>query len=594
MHLRRFLFFLIAALMLGPPAVLTSYAQSGPFTLTASQCATITVDRYIATVGIQVQGTWTGTLQPQLSIQGQAPANIQVTPVGSTTPQSTITTNGTFKGSAAGGTTFLLCGNTIASGTAVVYLNASSGSASNSTSGSGSGPALQTNGVPNASQSLLNLSSNNGGILLADAGGGLVNIDLLISPFTAGCLLTSDAFGKTAQCSNAASSGGLISFPNINVTQLRWTGATSGAGIIQSPAVANSPSLLWPINSGTLADSGTGGVSVDVNGVITYTNPGTGAIASSFAGVASVGALTLSGAPFAGTASNSFGQLNINWNTGTLPSTLSTAGEAFTEFAPSGYTGNLVHLFVGTTSQMALNSSGSVTFAGGIASSNSSITAGAGQKFIISGSSILSAGTNGKWLMSNNAVTSFTEQQFGCITSSCVGFGVTPTSIIQNLADGTAGGSFGAGGFTPAATSIGTPTQVYNTAAVSQTASIGATTMLANPAADRNFRFNVYVGQLAQGTTCTVAGSVAVSLVYTDPITGNAYTYIVPLSLSGGTVGGTVPLSISAPAVANVGSGVIQFRAKASTNIQYSATYALGTCSSGSPSFNIYPDLEAL
>lgn len=157
----------------------------------------------------------------------------------------------------------------------------------------------------------------------------------------------------------------------------------------------------------------------------------------------------------------------------------------------------------------------------------------------------------------------------------------------------TVGGIVSAGGFTGVGT--GAPTQVYNTAAVTQTASIGATTMLANPASDRNYRFNVYVGQLAQGTTCTVAGSVAVSLVYTDPITGSAYTLIVPLHASGGTSNlANIPLSTSAPAVANVGSGTIQFRAKASTNIQFSTTYALGTCSSGQPSYNIYPDLEAL
>lgn len=157
----------------------------------------------------------------------------------------------------------------------------------------------------------------------------------------------------------------------------------------------------------------------------------------------------------------------------------------------------------------------------------------------------------------------------------------------------TASTSIAAGGFT--AVGIGTATQVYNTPAVTQTASIGATTMLANPASDRSYRFNVTVGQLAQGTTCSVAGSVAVSLIYTDPITGNTYTYVVPMEISGSTsVPGSIPLSTSAPSVANVGNGVIQFRAKASTNIQFSTTYALGTCSSGQPSYNIYPDLEAL
>jgi hypothetical protein len=176
-----------------------------------------------------------------------------------------------------------------------------------------------------------------------------------------------------------------------------------------------------------------------------------------------------------------------------------------------------------------------------------------------------------------------------------VGIGSTGTNATGTLDVGiiAATTSIASGGFT--AVSIGTPTQVYNTAATSQTASIAATTMLANGASDRNYKFTIYIGQVAQGTTCTVAGSVAVNLVYTDPITGNAYTYVVPLDLSGGTaLGASVPLSTSAPTVANVGSAVIRLRAKASTNVQYSTTYATGTCSSGQPSYSVFPDLEAL
>jgi hypothetical protein len=162
-----------------------------------------------------------------------------------------------------------------------------------------------------------------------------------------------------------------------------------------------------------------------------------------------------------------------------------------------------------------------------------------------------------------------------------------------NAATINGGTAIAAGGFTPV--SIGTPTQIYNTAATSQSASISATTMIANGAADRNYRFNAYVGQLAAGATCSVAGSIAVNIVFTDPITGTVYTYVVPVLLSGGTaLGANVPLSTSTPAVANVGNATIQFRAKASTNVQYSTTYAQGTCSSGSPTYNIYPDLEAL
>lgn len=162
-----------------------------------------------------------------------------------------------------------------------------------------------------------------------------------------------------------------------------------------------------------------------------------------------------------------------------------------------------------------------------------------------------------------------------------------------NVGGIAASGAVAAGGFSAVGT--GAPVEVYNTTQGGQTASIGATTMLANPATDRNFLFHVYIGQTAAGTTCTIAGSVGVNVVYTDAITSAVYTYVVPLDLSGGTaLGANIPLSTTTPTVANVGSGVFRLRAKASTNVQVSTTYAQGTCSSGSPSYFFAPVLEAL
>lgn len=117
--LRRFLFLLFAVLSLGPPI----FAQVKTTSITSSQCATMDVSSQVSTVGIQVIGTWTGTLQPQLSIGGQAAQNMQVTPSTSAAAQSTITANGVYQAKVAGGSTFLLCGATVATGTATVYLN---------------------------------------------------------------------------------------------------------------------------------------------------------------------------------------------------------------------------------------------------------------------------------------------------------------------------------------------------------------------------------------------------------------------------------------------------------------------------------------
>lgn len=124
MQLRRFLLF-ASLLCAFSPQFLFSQSASGtiPSTGGGTSCVLIDVTNK-STVGIQVTGTWSGTLQPQISIQGQAPQNIQVTPYSSSTAQSTITANGNFVARVGGGSTLLLCGNTVGSGTANVWLNA--------------------------------------------------------------------------------------------------------------------------------------------------------------------------------------------------------------------------------------------------------------------------------------------------------------------------------------------------------------------------------------------------------------------------------------------------------------------------------------
>jgi hypothetical protein len=137
MQIRRFLFTLFALVALSPfLAAQAKVSGTIPSTGGGASCVSINVDAQ-ATVAVQVTGTWTGTLQPKLSIQGQTAANIQVTPSTSSTPASTITANGVYRSSVAGGSTFQLCGATVASGTANVYLNSSTASA-----GSGSGGAV--------------------------------------------------------------------------------------------------------------------------------------------------------------------------------------------------------------------------------------------------------------------------------------------------------------------------------------------------------------------------------------------------------------------------------------------------------------------
>jgi hypothetical protein len=123
--MRRFLFvFFLLPTLLSP--LLFAQSKAGPFTMTStsSPCATITVSAQ-STVGIQVTGTFSLTLTPEVSIQGQAPQDAQVTPSTSSTAQSTITTAGAYRASGAGYDTFLLCPTAYTSGTATVWLNAS-------------------------------------------------------------------------------------------------------------------------------------------------------------------------------------------------------------------------------------------------------------------------------------------------------------------------------------------------------------------------------------------------------------------------------------------------------------------------------------
>lgn len=104
-----------------------SQAQSfGPISITGSGCASFPVEQQ-ATVGFQVTGTWTGTIQPKAAVQGQAAFNVTVTPSTSSTPQSTVTGNGAFTSSVAGYNLFQVCGNTV-TGTAKIRLNVSKAS----------------------------------------------------------------------------------------------------------------------------------------------------------------------------------------------------------------------------------------------------------------------------------------------------------------------------------------------------------------------------------------------------------------------------------------------------------------------------------
>lgn len=131
--MRKLAFFLCAfALALAPPAFSQS---SGTITTSSASnaCPSLDASR-MATVSIQITGTWTGTLNPQIAVSGSnSPQATQVTPSNSSTPQTTITANGVYYTS--GGGVIYVCGPT-STGTANVYLQPVPGSARNNGGGS--------------------------------------------------------------------------------------------------------------------------------------------------------------------------------------------------------------------------------------------------------------------------------------------------------------------------------------------------------------------------------------------------------------------------------------------------------------------------
>lgn len=101
----------------------------GPITITTSSASPspcITLKNNYGSVAIKLLGTWTSTagLQPTAGVQGQTQDNTTVIQQGQSSPQGTITANGTYKAAVNGNDQFCLTGFTT-TGTATLYLTAS-------------------------------------------------------------------------------------------------------------------------------------------------------------------------------------------------------------------------------------------------------------------------------------------------------------------------------------------------------------------------------------------------------------------------------------------------------------------------------------
>ena len=114
--MRKFLLFTFLA------SLLCQAQTIGPISLTGTNCTNGVSTDGMATVGFQVVGTWSGTIQPKGYIDGKTAFNLSVTPSTSSTAQSTVTANGAYFVGVSGYTGFQLCGATVTN-TAKIYFN---------------------------------------------------------------------------------------------------------------------------------------------------------------------------------------------------------------------------------------------------------------------------------------------------------------------------------------------------------------------------------------------------------------------------------------------------------------------------------------
>jgi hypothetical protein len=228
----------------------SAFGQSSSGSLTAnSQCVSVRVQGgSSSTVTIDVSGTWSATLQPEVVIGTGTAKNVQVVPsTALQTPQSTITSNGAYFAPGAGVNTFKVCTTSYASGTAVVTLNVTTGGVAGLTSGGGGGGGGDTITSPNSTLAVGGSSSNTTLDLEGSAGEIMAGATpaLTYTP-------TLGASGHTGSVTLVNTNGGTSNAITENSTGLTVGTVTSGA---------------W---NGTLIGSTYGGTGVN-NGSATIT-----------------------------------------------------------------------------------------------------------------------------------------------------------------------------------------------------------------------------------------------------------------------------------------------------------------------------------
>lgn len=183
-----------------------------------NQSATIKTQGY-ASLGIQVTGTWSQTLTPQVSIDGTNWVATQVTPSASSTAQTTITANGVYSVPVAGYKFFQLTATGYVSGTAAVLYSANTYASSRGggSGGGGSGTIIATVSNLPAAPATGTLAVVTDGASATDCTTGS-GANLVL------CRFGGAVWGQFTGSSAAA--GGAN-------TQLQWNNATALGGVTQ-------------------------------------------------------------------------------------------------------------------------------------------------------------------------------------------------------------------------------------------------------------------------------------------------------------------------------------------------------------------------
>jgi hypothetical protein len=248
---------------LGPP--LLAQVPVAPKQLSAlNQCASIDSSGF-ATIGIEVTGTWSATLQPQVSISGQTATNTTVVPEGSTSSsaQSTITANGTYSASVAARSLFQVCVTSYTSGTATVVLFGSDKINANLFGGGGGGGSGTVNNVATGGLATGGPITTSGTITVPASGTGTKAQSTNATTSTLGDVTTYDGSTNTQDSGTLLSSLAPKASPALTGIPTVPT-AAPGTNTIQAAStafvLANSSALpsgtqacdLWNTNGATV------------------------------------------------------------------------------------------------------------------------------------------------------------------------------------------------------------------------------------------------------------------------------------------------------------------------------------------------------